>query len=84
MFLTEDKIEEQNAIDEEKERRAREAPMPLRFFTAAEEIGGGEGGLKKVSDALFGTSTKKDNNEKRSRSVDQDQNGPRKKIKLYS
>jgi len=84
MFLTEDKIKEQNAIDEEKERRAREAPMPLRFFTAAEENGGGEGGLKKVSDALFGTSTKKDNNEKRSRSVDQTQNGPRKKIKLYS
>jgi len=54
MFLTEEKIKEQNAIDEEQERRAREAPMPLRFFTAAADIDGGERGLKKVTDALFG------------------------------
>lgn len=84
MFLTEDKIKEQNAIDEEKERLDRNAPMPLRFFTAAEENGGGERGLKKVSDALFGRSTRDEDYEKRSRSVDQNHNGPRKKIRLYS
>ncbi len=84
MFLTEDKIKEQNAIDEEKERLERNAPMPLRFFTAADEIGGGERGLKKVSDALFGRSTRQEDDEKRSRSVDQNHNGPRKKIRLYS
>ncbi len=84
MFLTEDKIKEQNAIDEEKERLERNAPMPLRFFTAAEEIGGGERGLKKVSDALFGRSTRDEDDEKRPRSVDENQNGPRKKIRLYS
>jgi hypothetical protein len=50
MFLTEDKIKEQNAINEEQERRDRDAPTPLRFFTAADAIGGGEGGLRKVSE----------------------------------
>ncbi len=84
MFLTEDKIKEQNAIDEENERLERNAPMPLRFFTAAEEIGGGERGLKKVSDALFGRSTRDEEDEKRSRSVHENQNGPRKKNRLYS
>lgn len=84
MFLTEDEIKEQSAISEEKERRAAEAPMPVRFFTAADEIGGGEGGLKKVSDALFGTNAKEQNDDKRSRGVDQNQNEPRKKMKLYS
>lgn len=82
MFLTDDEIKEQNAINEEKERRAAQAPMPVRFFTAADEIGGGEGGLKKVSDALFGRSTKEQNDEKRSRCIDQIQDGPRKKMKL--
>lgn len=80
MFLSEDEIKEQNALNEEKERRAAEAPMPVRFFTAAD----GEGGLKKVSDALFGRSTKEQNDDKRSRVVDHNQNGPRKKMKLYS
>jgi hypothetical protein len=65
MFLTEDEIKEQNAINEEQERRAREAPMPLRIFTAAEEIGGGELGLEKVSNALFGGRKKEENNKKR-------------------
>ena len=82
MFLSEDEIKEQNAINEEKERRAAQAPMPVRFFTAADEIGGGEGGLKKVSDALFGRSTKEQNDEKRARCIDQNQDGPRKKMKL--
>jgi len=54
MFLTEEKIQEQNAADAEAERKMREAPMPLRFFTAAEDLGGGESGLQMVSNSIFG------------------------------
>mmetsp|Transcript_50499 Transcript_50499/g.107567 ORF Transcript_50499/g.107567 Transcript_50499/m.107567 type:complete len:377 (-) Transcript_50499:107-1237(-) len=54
MFLTEEKIQEQNAADAERERKLREAPMPLRFFTAAEDLGGGECGLEIVSKSIFG------------------------------
>jgi len=54
MFLTEEKIQEQNAADAERERKLREAPMPLRFFTAAEDLGGGESGLQMVSNSIFG------------------------------
>jgi len=54
MFLTEEKIQEQNAADAEAERKLREAPMPLRFFTAAEELGGGESGLQMLSNLIFG------------------------------
>eukprot|EP00970_Alexandrium_tamarense_P005196 scaffold845_cov199-Alexandrium_tamarense.AAC.9 len=53
MFLSEDKIKEQNKLDEERERKEREAPMPLRFFTAAEGTGGD---LESVGVALFGES----------------------------
>lgn len=54
MFLTEEKIQEQNAADAERERKLREAPMPLRFFTAAEDLGGGQSGLEIVSNSIFG------------------------------
>lgn len=54
MFLTDEKIEEQNAADAERERKRREAPMPLRFFTAADDMGGGECSLELVSKSIFG------------------------------
>lgn len=54
MFLTDEKIQEQNDADAELERQRREAPMPLRFFTAAEDLGGGECGLEMVSKSIFG------------------------------
>lgn len=54
MFLTDEKIQEQNAADAESERKLREAPMPLRFFTAAEDMGGGVSGLEMVSKSIFG------------------------------
>lgn len=54
MFLTDDKIKAQNAADAERERLRRDAPMPLRFFTAADAIGGGQSGLEMVSKAIFG------------------------------
>lgn len=61
IFLTEDKIKEQNAADEERERKLREAPMPLRFFSAAEDLGGGERGLEMVSQSIFGGASLKNN-----------------------
>eukprot|EP00571_Detonula_confervacea_P001848 CAMPEP_0172317580 /NCGR_PEP_ID=MMETSP1058-20130122/32062_1 /TAXON_ID=83371 /ORGANISM="Detonula confervacea, Strain CCMP 353" /LENGTH=617 /DNA_ID=CAMNT_0013032177 /DNA_START=16 /DNA_END=1869 /DNA_ORIENTATION=+ len=54
MFLTDEKIQEQNAADAESERKLREAPMPLRFFTAAEDMGGGGCCLEMVSKSIFG------------------------------
>lgn len=54
MFLTDEKIQEQNVADAESERKLREAPMPLRFFTAAEDMGGGVNGLEMVSKSIFG------------------------------
>ena len=54
MFLSEEKIREQEAADEEAERERRDAPQPLRFFTAAQEMGGGETGLEMVSRSIFG------------------------------
>jgi len=79
MFLTEDKLKEQNAINEELERKAQEEPMPRRLFTR-EEISGGEGGLNIVSHTLFGVSMSGgQSNDKRLRS-DQ-HNGSRKRRK---
>jgi len=54
MFLTDDKIKVQNAAEAERERLRRDAPMPLRFFTAADAIGGGQSGLEMVSKSIFG------------------------------
>jgi hypothetical protein len=54
MFLTDDKIKLQNAAEAERERLRRDAPMPLRFFTAAEAMGGGHIGLEMVSKSIFG------------------------------
>mmetsp|Transcript_24834 Transcript_24834/g.44666 ORF Transcript_24834/g.44666 Transcript_24834/m.44666 type:complete len:610 (-) Transcript_24834:56-1885(-) len=62
MFLTEEKIQEQNAADAECERKLREAPMPLRFFTAAEDLGGGECSLEIVSKSIFGGSSSLESN----------------------
>lgn len=69
MFLTEDKLKEQNAINEELERKAEEEPMPRRLFTQEE-----------VGDTLFGVSMSGlQTNDKRLRS-DQ-QNGSKKRRK---
>ena len=54
MLLTDAKIKEQNASDAEYERLRRDAPMPLRFFTAADDMGGGQCGLEMVSKSIFG------------------------------
>lgn len=82
MFLTEDKLKEQNAINEELERKAQEEPMPRRLFTR-EEISGGEGGLNIVSHTLFGVSMSGgQSTDKRLRS--DEQNGSRKRRKEES
>jgi hypothetical protein len=85
MFLTEDKLKEQNAINEDLERKAQEEPMPRRLFTR-EEISGGEGGLNIVSHTLFGVSMSGgQSNDKRSRTLWRDQhNGSRKRRKEES
>jgi hypothetical protein len=54
MFLTESKMKQQDREREEAEKKRREAPMPLRFFTAAKDLGGGEGNLEAVSQSIFG------------------------------
>jgi hypothetical protein len=54
IFLTDDKIKEQIAAEAKRERLRRDAPMPLRFFTAAEGMGDGQGGLEMVSKSIFG------------------------------
>ena len=54
MFLTDDKIKVQNAAEAERERLRRDAPMPLRFFTAAEAMGDVQSGLEMVCKSLFG------------------------------
>ncbi|KAL7480218.1 hypothetical protein ACHAW6_005915 [Cyclotella cf. meneghiniana] len=54
MFLTEEKIEEQNRIHAKKEQESREAPMPLRFFSSAEE-----GNLERMGEVLFGGEKRK-------------------------
>ena len=54
MFLTESKMKQQDKEREEAEKKRREAPMPLRFFTAAKDLGGGEGNLQAVSQSIFG------------------------------
>ena len=54
MFLTEENIKEQNEADAERERELRDAPMPLRFFTAAQDLGGGECAMEMVSKSIFG------------------------------
>lgn len=73
MFLTEEKIQEQNAANAERERKRREAPMPLRFFTAAEDLGGGQSGLEIVSNSIFGQGASSESNNKRRQ---QSQAGP--------
>ena len=52
IFLTDEKIREQNAADAESERIAAAAPQPLRFFTAADGLG--QHGLEIVSNEIFG------------------------------
>jgi len=52
IFLTDEKIQEQNAADAESERIAAAAPQPLRFFTAADGLG--QHGLEIVSNQIFG------------------------------
>ena len=54
MFLTDDKIKVQNAAEAERERLRRDAPMPLRFFTAAEAMGDVQSGLEMVCKSVFG------------------------------
>ena len=76
MFLTEEKIQEQNAADAECERKLREAPMPLRFFTAAEDLGGGECSLEIVSKSIFGGSSSLESTQQQEKRRQQGQ-GPR-------
>ena len=54
MFLTEEKIEEQNRIHAKKEKESREAPMPLRFFSSGED-----GNLERMGEVLFGGDKRK-------------------------
>ncbi|KAL3785674.1 hypothetical protein HJC23_008710 [Cyclotella cryptica] len=54
MFLTEEKIKEQNRIHAKKQQESREAPMPLRFFSSAEE-----GNLERMGEVLFGGEKRK-------------------------
>ncbi|KAL7551050.1 hypothetical protein ACHAWF_014332, partial [Thalassiosira exigua] len=78
MFLTDEKIKKQNKAKEEQEQKLREAPMPLRFFTAAEELGGGLSGLETVSQSIFGGGNK------RSRVNDQGTQQQNKRAKVES
>lgn len=55
MFLSEEKMEEQNKADEERERKRREAPQPMRFFTAAEDP-------EMVGKSIFGNGEKQQQN----------------------
>ena len=55
MFLSEKKMEEQNKDEEERERKRREAPQPLRFFTAAEDP-------EMVSKSIFGNGAEQQQN----------------------
>lgn len=73
MFLSDEKIQEQNAADVERERKQREAPMPMRFFTAAEDMGGGERGLEIVSNSIFGASRKSRGDGRQDKKRHQDQ-----------
>ena len=54
MFLTQDKIKEQDRIHEKKEQASRQEPMPLRFFSSAED-----GNLESVGRSLFGEKKRK-------------------------
>ena len=48
MFLTEDKLKEQDCIAKKKEQESRKKPMPRRFFSSAED-----GNLESVGQSLF-------------------------------
>lgn len=54
MFLSEDKLKEQDAIHAKKERESQQAPMPLRFFSSGEE-----GNLEMMGQSLFGGKKRK-------------------------
>lgn len=55
IFLTDEKIREQNAADAESARVAAAAPQPLRFFTAADGLG--RYGLEIMNHEIFGAGT---------------------------
>ena len=54
MFLSEDKLKEQDRIHSKKEKESQKAPMPLRFFSS-----GDEGNLEMMGHSLFGGKKRK-------------------------
>lgn len=57
MFLSEDKLKEQELIHKKKEKESRKAPMPLRFFSSVDD-GGEDDNLEVMGQSLFGKKRK--------------------------
>lgn len=60
MFLSEDKLKEQDLKHKKKEKENRDAPMPLRFFSSIDDVNGNNNDLERMGQSIFGKKRKGD------------------------
>lgn len=76
MFLSDDKLKEQDRIHSKNEKESQKAPMPLRFFSSVEE-----GNLKMMDHSLFGGKKRKNISQLREGELEKKTKGSKRKKK---